>query len=81
LLDLFDIPPAPKLDVFGNLDPSRATSAELRGEVVFNGKGRCVACHAPPFYTDLTGFSVVTAQQQRRLRDTAFDPGPPMTRL
>jgi len=52
--ELFDFPPAPKLDVFGSLDASRATSAELRGELVFNGKGRCVACHTPPFYTDLT---------------------------
>jgi hypothetical protein len=33
--ELFDFPPAPKLDVFANLDPSRATSAELRGEIVF----------------------------------------------
>jgi cytochrome c peroxidase len=52
--ELFDFPPAPKLDAFGNLDPGRATSAELRGEIVFNGKGRCVVCHPPPFFTDLT---------------------------
>lgn len=50
--NLLDFPPAPKLDVFGRLDPAKATPAELRGEQVFNGKGRCVACHAPPYYTD-----------------------------
>ena len=51
--ELFDFPPAPKLDVFGNLDPGRATSAELRGEMIFNGKGKCSACHPAPIYTDL----------------------------
>jgi cytochrome c peroxidase len=45
-------PPAPKLDRFGKLIPSRATPAELRGEALFNGKARCAACHPPPFYTD-----------------------------
>src|SRR6202790_4694402 len=34
-------PPAPKLDVFGKLDPSKATQAELRGQEIFFGKGRC----------------------------------------
>jgi cytochrome c peroxidase len=45
-------PPAPKLDVFGKLDPGKATQAELRGQEIFFGKGRCDACHAPPYYTD-----------------------------
>jgi cytochrome c peroxidase len=45
-------PPAPKLDVFGRLDPSKATQAELRGQEIFFGKGRCGACHAAPYYTD-----------------------------
>jgi cytochrome c peroxidase len=45
-------PPAPKLDVFGKLDPSKATPAELRGQDVFFGKGQCAACHTPPYYTD-----------------------------
>ncbi|UTY59849.1 hypothetical protein [Massilia sp. erpn] len=49
---LLDFPPAPKLDVFGKLDPKKATAAELRGQTVFHGKGQCVSCHAPPFYTD-----------------------------
>jgi cytochrome c peroxidase len=49
---LLDFPPAPKLDVFGKLDPARANAAELRGQEVFFGKGQCAVCHAPPFYTD-----------------------------
>lgn len=50
--ELLDFPPAPKLDIFGRLDPSKATAEELAGEKVFFGKGRCAECHAPPFYTD-----------------------------
>jgi cytochrome c peroxidase len=49
---LLDFPPAPKLDVFGKLDPGKATKAELRGEAVFFGKGTCAVCHTPPYYTD-----------------------------
>jgi len=49
---LFDFPPAPKLDVFGRLDPAKATPAELAGQEVFHGKGRCGTCHVPPYYTD-----------------------------
>jgi cytochrome c peroxidase len=45
-------PPAPKLDVFGKLDPSKATQAELRGQAIFVGKGQCAACHTAPYYTD-----------------------------
>jgi cytochrome c peroxidase len=45
-------PPAPKLDVFGKLDPTKATPAELRGQGIFFGKGQCSACHAAPYYTD-----------------------------
>ncbi|HLG22121.1 MAG TPA: hypothetical protein VI382_04840, partial [Candidatus Manganitrophaceae bacterium] len=50
--DLIDFSPAPNLDVFGRLDPKKATEQEVRGEKVFFGKGRCVECHQPPFYTD-----------------------------
>lgn len=50
--ELLDFPPAPKLDVFGRLDPERATAQERRGEQVFFGKGKCATCHIPPFYTD-----------------------------
>ncbi|MFN4257735.1 MAG: cytochrome B6 [Gemmataceae bacterium] len=49
---LLDFPPAPKLDVFGRLDPDRATEAELRGERLFFGKARCAECHPAPYYTD-----------------------------
>jgi cytochrome c peroxidase len=51
---LLDFPPAPKLDVLGKLDPSKATAGELRGQALFVGKAKCAACHAPPFYTDNT---------------------------
>jgi cytochrome c peroxidase len=50
--ELLDFPPAPKLDVFGKLDPAKASAAELRGQEIFFGKGQCAACHMPPFYTD-----------------------------
>jgi cytochrome c peroxidase len=50
--EILDFPPAPKLDVFGHLDRAIATSAELRGEAVFLGKGKCAVCHQPPYYTD-----------------------------
>ena len=33
--ELLDFPPAPKLDLFGRLDPARATQAELRGGSLF----------------------------------------------
>jgi cytochrome c peroxidase len=49
---LLDFPPAPKLDMFGRLDPAKASASELRGETVFFGKGRCATCHTPPYYTD-----------------------------
>jgi cytochrome c peroxidase len=49
---LLDFPPAPKLDVFGRLDPARASAAELRGQQAFFGKGKCSTCHVPPYYTD-----------------------------
>jgi cytochrome c peroxidase len=39
------IPPAPKLDPFGRLDPAKATDQELAGERIFFGKGRCAECH------------------------------------
>jgi cytochrome c peroxidase len=50
--EMLDFPPAPKLDVFGKLDPGRATPAELRGQEIFFGKGQCAACHTAPYYTD-----------------------------
>lgn len=50
--NMFDFPPAPKLDVFGKLIPEQATELEMKGQEVFFGKGRCVECHQPPFYLD-----------------------------
>ena len=49
---LLAFPPAPKLDVLGRLDPSKATPEELRGQAIFFGKGQCASCHTPPYYTD-----------------------------
>jgi cytochrome c peroxidase len=49
---LLDFPPAPKLDVYGRLDPKKATQSELRGQEVFFGKGKCGVCHPAPYYTD-----------------------------
>jgi cytochrome c peroxidase len=51
---LLDFPPAPKLDIFGRLDPAKATEQELRGEQLFHGKAKCAQCHVPPYYTDNT---------------------------
>jgi cytochrome c peroxidase len=50
--EILDFPPAPKLNIFGKLDPKKASPAELRGETVFFGKGACASCHMPPYYTD-----------------------------
>jgi cytochrome c peroxidase len=50
--ELLDFPPAPKLNLLGRLDRSKATESEIRGEELFFGKGNCSACHTAPFYTD-----------------------------
>jgi cytochrome c peroxidase len=52
LQSMLDFPPAPKLDVFGRLDPALSTDQELRGEQVFFGRGRCGECHPAPHYLD-----------------------------
>ena len=49
---LLDFPPAPKLNVFGKLDPKKANESELRGQELFFGKAQCATCHVPPYYTD-----------------------------
>jgi cytochrome c peroxidase len=49
---LLDFPPAPKLDIYGRLDPAKATASEKKGENIFFGKGKCASCHAAPYYTD-----------------------------
>ncbi|BCS53881.1 cytochrome B6 [Geobacter sp. SVR] len=50
--NMFGVPPAPKLDTSGRLDPKKATPAELAGQKVFFEKGKCGNCHIPPFYMD-----------------------------
>jgi cytochrome c peroxidase len=49
---LLDFPPAPKLDVLGKLDASKASESEMRGQEVFFGKANCGVCHPAPYYTD-----------------------------
>ncbi|NUN24801.1 MAG: cytochrome B6 [Candidatus Jettenia caeni] len=50
--ELLDFPPAPKLNIYGMLDPKKATEAEMRGQGIFFGKAKCSICHQPPYYTD-----------------------------
>jgi cytochrome c peroxidase len=50
--ELLDFPPAPKLNVFGKLDPRKASESELRGQELFFGKAQCAVCHPAPYYTD-----------------------------
>ena len=50
--ELFDFPPAPKLNLLGRLDRRKATESEIRGEELFFGKANCSVCHTAPFYTD-----------------------------
>jgi cytochrome c peroxidase len=49
---LLDFPPAPKLNIYGKLDPKKATKSELRGQEIFFGKAQCAVCHPAPYYTD-----------------------------
>lgn len=49
---ILDFPPAPKLDLYGKLDPKKATKEELAGQKIFFGKGNCAVCHPAPYYTD-----------------------------
>jgi cytochrome c peroxidase len=49
---LMDFPPAPKLNLFGRLDPDQATASERRGEELFFGRAQCAVCHPAPYYTD-----------------------------
>jgi len=49
---LLDFPPAPKLDIYGRLDQTKATDSEKRGDKIFFGKGKCAICHDAPYYTD-----------------------------
>jgi len=60
--ELLDFPPAPKLDVFGKLNPELATEAELRGQELFFGKAKCGECHPAPHYTDGTMHDLMVAR-------------------
>jgi cytochrome c peroxidase len=51
-LAILDFPPAPKLNIYGELERAKASPGELRGEALFSGKARCAACHPTPYYTD-----------------------------
>jgi cytochrome c peroxidase len=57
---LLDFPPAPKLGVDGRLDARKASQAEMAGQEIFFGKGKCSTCHAPPYYTDNTMHNLKT---------------------
>jgi cytochrome c peroxidase len=50
--NMFDFPPAPKLDHRGYLIHSKASEAEIRGEKLFYAKAKCAGCHPPPFFLD-----------------------------
>ncbi len=50
--NMFDFPPAPKLNRLGRLKGSEANQAELAGEALFFGKAQCGVCHPAPFYLD-----------------------------
>jgi cytochrome c peroxidase len=49
---ILDFPPAPKLNIYGELDTAKAAPAEVRGQALFNGRARCSTCHPAPYYTD-----------------------------
>ena len=66
--EILDFPPAPKLDVFGKLDPEMATESEMRGQEIFFGKAQCGVCHPAPHYTDGTMHDLKVARFfERRL--------------
>lgn len=49
---ILDFSPAPKLGPMMRLIRDKATAAELRGEELFHGKAKCVACHSGPAFVD-----------------------------
>src|SRR6056297_378062 len=49
---MLDFPPTPKLNLYGKLDPDKASDLELKGQEVFFGKGKCAECHPAPHYLD-----------------------------
>ncbi len=53
-MSILGFPPAEKLDIYGMLDPAKATEQEMRGQELFMGKAKCAVCHPAPYYTDNT---------------------------
>ena len=49
---ILDFSPASKLNIYGKLNPKKATRNELRGQAIFFGKAKCAICHPAPYYTD-----------------------------
>jgi len=52
LQSILDFPPAPKLNLYGKLDPQLASKQEMQGQDLFFGRAQCAACHPAPYYTD-----------------------------
>ena len=52
LQSILDFPPAPKLNLYGKLDPQLASVQEMQGQDLFFGRAQCAACHPAPYYTD-----------------------------
>jgi cytochrome c peroxidase len=50
--EILDFPPAPKLDIYGKLDSTKASAQEISGQTLFFGKAQCAVCHPAPYYTD-----------------------------
>jgi cytochrome c peroxidase len=44
--------PAPASPFVTPTDPKPLKDARKRGQAVFNGAGRCAACHVPPLFTE-----------------------------
>lgn len=77
--ELLDFPPAPKLNIFGMLDPEQATKQEMRGQELFFGKAQCAVCHPAPYYTDNLMHNLKTDrfyETQTILGHTAAGDGP-----
>ena len=50
--EILDFPPAPKLDVFGKLDPAKATEASCAARRFSSARASAPSATRPPYYTD-----------------------------
>jgi cytochrome c peroxidase len=50
--EMLNFPPAPKLNIYGMLDPKDASEPEMHGQAIFFGRAKCAICHPAPYYTD-----------------------------